>query len=66
MSDRKTEKAEDKLDDALDDTFPASDPPSNTPTGGTKKSREMEEAHDTDPKGAPTSDRQDSETAGQG
>ncbi len=41
-----TPKAEDKLDDALDDTFPASDPPSNTPIGGTKKSREIAEAHE--------------------
>lgn len=41
-----TPKAEDKLDDSLDDTFPASDPPSNTPIGGTKKSREIAEAHD--------------------
>ncbi len=65
MSDRKTE---DQLDDALDDTFPASDSPSNTPIGGTKKSREMEEAHETpagenEPKATPSSDRQSTEKA---
>lgn len=65
MPDRKTE---DQLDDALDDTFPASDSPSHTPIDGTKKSRELEQAHETpagdnEPKGVPTSDRQATERA---
>lgn len=70
-----TAKAEEKLDDALDDTFPASDPPSNTPIGGTKKSREIAEAHEkaesddsaagtTEATALPISDREASEKSG--
>jgi len=68
MSDKRDE---DKLDDMIDDSFPASDPPSTTPPSGTKKSRELDQAHDQDagaageaePKGRPTSDRHQAETS---
>ncbi len=57
---------EEKLDEMLDDTFPASDPPSTTPPSGTRKSKELAEADESDeakPQSTPTADRHSSETA---
>ncbi len=65
----KAHQRERKLDDMIDDSFPASDPPSTTPANGTRKSREIEEAHLRDEadegiaKGLPHSDRHVTETA---
>jgi hypothetical protein len=58
---------EEKLDAEVADSFPASDAPSNTPVGGTKKSRELDEAHAHGhdvPRGMPSDDRHATETAG--
>ena len=60
-----TEKDEERArDKTVEDTFPASDPPANSGITGAEPPGEAHQANtDAEPKGRPTSDRHNMETA---
>jgi len=62
------------VDEMSEDSFPASDPPSTTPASGTRRAEQLKQAHEgaaeeagaageAKPKGHPTDDRYNAETA---
>jgi hypothetical protein len=68
------QRDDEAVDDMSEDSFPASDPPSTTPPAGSRAAEHTEDAHrgagedagvagEAKPKGHPTDDRYDSETA---